>query len=89
MPADPTIFAAMAKTHNQLAIVAQKSWQSLTQNRSMGQLTEERSLKTCRSQVATFGKSTLRKSYACEKQGGSAQSPRRRIETPACECFDE
>lgn len=42
MSADPTIFAAMAKTHNQLAIVAQKSWQSLTQNRSMGQLTAER-----------------------------------------------
>ncbi len=39
---DAEIHAAMAKTHNQLAIVAQKSWQSLTQMQAMGKLDDKR-----------------------------------------------
>ncbi|MEM8945083.1 MAG: protein kinase [Planctomycetota bacterium] len=37
-PDDAGLLAAMAKTHNQLAIVAQKQWQSLTQMQSMDKL---------------------------------------------------
>ncbi len=42
LPNDAEIHASMAKTHNQLAIVAQKKWQSLTQMQAMGKLNEQR-----------------------------------------------
>jgi len=40
-PEDAAALTALAKSHNQLATVAQKSWQSLTQLRDMGQLPPE------------------------------------------------
>ena len=41
LPSDVALLTAMAKTHNQLAIVAQKNWQSLTQNKTMVTLAKD------------------------------------------------
>lgn len=40
LPHDPALLAAMAKTHNQLAIVAQQSWQALMQLRDAAKLSD-------------------------------------------------